>query len=100
MKKTAEEILKSEFVDGEWEELMSYMNTDITPSIVGAMDKHADQFKPKWIPVEEMTADTPDTIVMLFDDGSVRRHEEDWPFATATHFFVFPAAPERKEEGE
>lgn len=65
-----------------------------------AAELYADQFKPKWIPVEDMTKDTPDAILMLFDNGSVRRHEEDWPFAIATHFFVLPSAPERKEEGE
>lgn len=34
---TAEEVLKTKFVDGEWDELMSYLNTDITKTILLAM---------------------------------------------------------------
>lgn len=35
------EILESQFVDGEWEELMSNLNTDISPSVYLAMEKYA-----------------------------------------------------------
>lgn len=35
------EILESQFVDGEWEEIMNSLNTDISPSIYVAMEKYA-----------------------------------------------------------
>lgn len=106
MKKTAEEILKAEFVDGEWEELMSYMNTDITPSIVRAMDKHADQFRPKWIhistpPTKEGTylviwkcgGTWVDQVVTFPGEDKVRFMSFDIEWYAA-----FPEGPERKED--
>ncbi len=42
--KTKEEILKSQFIDGEYDEIMGYLNTDITPSITEAMQEYADEF--------------------------------------------------------
>lgn len=43
MNKTAEEILRGQFYGEEWEELMSSLNTDVTPSIVKAMKAYAQQ---------------------------------------------------------
>lgn len=39
--KNAIETLKDEFYDGEWDELMGSLNTDVTPSVVNAMIKFA-----------------------------------------------------------
>lgn len=113
MKKTAEEILKAEFVDGEWEELMSYMNTDITPSIVRAMEKHADQFKPKWVEIsdQEIKRAAEQAFMKRYSgfineqidlDRGRRRDIES--FKKGAKFvvdsFILPSAPERKEVGE
>lgn len=35
------ELLELQFADGEWEELMSNLNTDISPSIYSAMEMYA-----------------------------------------------------------
>lgn len=35
------QILEEQFVDGKWEELMSNLNTDISPSIYKAMEVYA-----------------------------------------------------------
>jgi len=37
---TAEDILTGGFYKDEWWELMSYLNTDVTPSIIRAMRKY------------------------------------------------------------
>ena len=44
MKNRKEEILKSKFIDGEYDEIMGCLNTDITPSITKAMQQYADEF--------------------------------------------------------
>lgn len=44
MKNRKEEILKSKFIDGEYDEIMGCLNTDITPSITEAMQEYADEF--------------------------------------------------------
>lgn len=35
------ELLELQFADGEWEEIMSNLNTDISPSIYSAMEMYA-----------------------------------------------------------
>lgn len=72
--KTAEEILKAEFVDGEWEELMSYMNTDITPSIIRAMEKHVDQFKPKWVDTDQPVEKELETVEEMASEYADNQH--------------------------
>lgn len=44
------------------------------------------KFAQKWIPMEEFKEySNNDNILVKFDDGSIRRFTEEFPFAIATH---------------
>lgn len=52
-----------------------------------------------WIPLEEYYLENGQDYLLLYDDGSVsRRDEEDQPFAVVTHYMHIPPPPKAGEQ--
>lgn len=63
-----EKILRAQFYGDEWSELMKNLNTDITPSVLKAMELYANQFREekKWIETPIDTKLIPEGFLLAF----------------------------------
>jgi hypothetical protein len=96
-------VLKMESNKGNWVELIrerldAPFSHIIEPlGIIRKMENH--QPGVNWLPLEGAILPKGTDYLLLFDNGEVRRffegEDESFPFATVTHYCLYPAIPKK-----